>query len=140
MNTLDWQCSACGAVRKDLSGFSSANPPACEACPAGASMEILWTRVQVSAWERPWKYWDKDGKEGTFSSISEVRSYEKECERRAANGEGNIEVASQFSMDRTNRTDPVFKRPHFRPNPFARNGTRLVTRRGPDVMKEHGRG
>jgi len=103
-------------------------------------MEILWTRVQVSAWERPWKYWDQEGKEGEFKSIADVRRYERECERRAAAGEGNIEVASQFSMDRSNRLDPVWKRPTVKPHPFTRSGQRLVTRRGEEVARDHGRG
>ena len=136
MNTLDWQCEACRAVQ-ELSGFTSQNPPTCQACSAGNSMVILWSVPHISAWEKPWKYWDKDGNDKEFKSIAEVRSYEKECERRAANGEGNIEVAAQFSMDRSNRLDPLWKRPRFKPNPFTRSGQRMVFRRGADVARDH---
>jgi len=140
VNLLDWQCGACGVIRKDLSGFTTASPPTCLACPAAASMEILWTRVQVSAWEKPWKYWDERGNEKTFTSIAEVRTYEKDCERRAASGEGNIEVAAQFSMDRSNRLDPVFKRATFKPATRTKSGQRIVVRRGDGVRREHGEG
>jgi hypothetical protein len=103
-------------------------------------MEILWTRVQVSAWEKPWKYWDEWGNEKEFKSIAEVRTYERECERRAADGMGNIEVAAQFSMDRSNRLDPVFKRPTFKPSTRTKSGQRIVVRRGDDIRREHGEG
>jgi hypothetical protein len=129
VNTLDWQCSACDAIQ-ELSGFTSKNPPTCASCPAGNSMEILWRRSRISAWEQPLKYWDEDGKECVAKSIADIRSFEKEQERKARDGTGKLMVARDFSRDHNNMLDPVMERPNRRPNLNLGGGRRIQVRRG----------
>jgi hypothetical protein len=93
-------------------------------------MEILWRVSRISAWEKPLKYWNEAGDECEARSIADIRSFEKEQERKSRDGEGKLMVARDFSRDHNNMLDPVMERPNRRPNLNMGGGRRIQVRRG----------
>jgi hypothetical protein len=151
---LDWQCPTCNRLERDLVGFTTSKPPLCShplgqhdpvtgvlledaepgytPDPVPTPMEIRWmSSASVFAWEpgkRP-KYWNEAGEDKEFANLHEIRKYEKECERRSADGAGQISIARDFSQNSHNMLDPVLPDPSKRARPFTHDGRKLLIRR-----------
>lgn len=123
----EFTCSGCGLIEYRWQEWKPAEKPVykgdedplpvhCEGCGAemfqdhaGISMDLLPESFVVDAQtigrEEPGQV--------RISSLSEIRKIERESERKAANGEGQIIAFREFSQGRSNRGSNVFSGSSF---------------------------